>query len=642
MGKKFTLSLLLIAMLISASQAQQLAFPGAEGYGKYTVGGRGGAVIEVTNLNDSGAGSLRAAVEASGPRTVVFRVSGTIILNSELKISNGYITIAGQTAPGDGICIRRYPIVIGANNVIIRYIRVRFGDESGDDDDAISSRFTNYVMLDHVSASWSVDETMSVYHCDFVTIQWCLISESLYQSNHVKGHHGFGGIWGSNYSSSHHNLIADHSSRNPRMASGAGNFDYRNNVIYNWGYNSCYGGEQQQVGDPDHAFTNINMVANYYKPGPATQPGSCTYRIANPSYRDVKTDYGKWYIADNTMVGNSAVTADNWNGGVQPQGGEGDIQYVKLDEPWPSMPIDQQKADSAYFSVLDNAGATLPKRDIVDTRIVNDTRNGIATFEGPTYKNDQSVPDKTKICGIIDSQTDVGGWPELKSTPAPTDTDHDGMPDDWENAKGLNPNNKDDGNIVGPDGYTNLEKYLNSIEFLNPVDGYKLTELSGTSYKLEWADNYLAEDGFRVERSNNGGDFEVIANLPKYSNNYTDNSAPEGTLTYRVIAYNSDIESPANGGISNVSNSANKISTLGETRINCYPNPVHDDLTLKLTENIQYGASFTISDLLGKKIMTNTLAGINSVIDMKDLPNGIYFLIVTNGKENLTRKIIKK
>ena len=219
------------------------AFPGAEGHGSMTRGGRGGQVIAVTNLNNSGPGSLRHAVEADRPRIIVFRVSGTITLESQLKISHPYITIAGQTAPGDGVTLRKHPIQIDADEVVIRYIRVRLGDESGDDSDAIASRYHKNIILDHVSASWSVDETVSIYHCENVTVQWCLISESLYKSNHVKGHHGFGGIWGSNYSTYHHNLLAHHSSRNPRFASGCGYTDYRNNVVFNWGYNSAYGGK---------------------------------------------------------------------------------------------------------------------------------------------------------------------------------------------------------------------------------------------------------------------------------------------------------------------------------------------------------------------------------------------------------------
>ncbi len=451
----------LISILnISNSWTQQLAFPTAEGYGKYSKGGRGGVVYEVTNLNDSGEGSLRAAVEASEPRTVVFRVSGTIILESPLKIKHPYITVAGQTAPGAGICIRRYPISIDADHVIIRYLRVRLGDESGNDYDAVSSRYTKHIILDHVSASWSVDECISIYHCDSISVQWCIISESMSKSNHIKGLHGFGGIWGSNYGTYHHNLLAHHSSRNPRMASGSGYTDYRNNVIYNWGYQSLYGGEEHQVGNDKFNFSIFNIVANYYKPGPATQVGEVMYRIANPSFRNETDDFGKWYIADNVIEGNEVVSKDNWNGGVQTKIS---FKKIKLDRPWPSMPINQQTAEEAFKIVLDNAGAILPERDAVDIRIMEEARGGFATFEGKSYKNEHQVGDPTKVCGIIDTQNDVGGWPELRSTPAPKDTDHDGMPDYWEEKNKLDKENPNDTNTVSSDGYTMLEKYLNSI-----------------------------------------------------------------------------------------------------------------------------------------------------------------------------------
>lgn len=452
----------LIASNLAKADDRPIAFPTAEGYGKYTVGGRGGKVYEVTTLADSGSGSLREAVEADGPRTVVFRISGTIELKKQLRINNPYITIAGQTAPGDGICLRGYPLSINADEVIIRYLRVRLGDETNTESDAVSSRFHKNIILDHVSASWSVDETMSIYHCDSVTVQWCIVSESLFNSNHVKGNHGFGGIWGSNYGTYHHNLIASHSSRNPRMASATGYMDYRNNVIYNWGYNSCYGGGSKQGGGYKLEFSEINMVNNYYKPGPATLPGKVTCRIANPSWAD--GDCGKWFIDGNVMEGNERVTKDNWDGGVQPNSNLPEVMdSIRRFTPWPSMPIREQPAEDAYQSVLASAGASL-HRDAVDNRIISDTRNGVATCEGKAYKEKQTLADPTKKCGIIDSQNDAGGWPVLNSLPAPKDSDHDGMPDDWEKEHGLDPLNPSDGNAISlSKDYTNLEVYMNSL-----------------------------------------------------------------------------------------------------------------------------------------------------------------------------------
>jgi pectate lyase len=243
------------------------------------------------------------------------------------------------------------------------------------------------------------------------------------------------------------------------MASGCGNTDYRNNVIYNWGYQSLYGGEKDQVGNDKFNFTNLNIVANYYKPGPGTKPGEVMYRIANPSFRS-EEDHGKWYIAENAVEGNIKVTTDNWDGGVQTKLS---FEKIRLEEPWPSMPINQQSAEDAYIIVLDNAGARLPKRDVIDSRILKEVRGGYATYEGKTYKNEHQVADTTKICGIIDTQDDVGGWPLLKSDTAPKDSDHDGMPDDWEDDKKLDKNNPDDRNRIAADGYTMLEKYLNEI-----------------------------------------------------------------------------------------------------------------------------------------------------------------------------------
>lgn len=468
------LSGLLAVMLVPEAIGQTPhvpAFPGAEGHGSITRGGRGGRVIAVTNLNDSGPDSLRHAVESEGPRIVVFRTSGTITLESRLTISNPYITIAGQTAPGDGVALRKYPIQIDADEVVIRYIRVRLGSESADDADAVSSRYHKNIILDHISASWSIDEAVSLYHGENVTVQWSLISESLYASGHVKGHHGFGGIWGSNYSTYHHNLLAHHSSRNPRFASGCGYTDYRNNVVFNWGYNSTYGGEKQQQGNPQFSHCDINMVGNYYKPGPATIPGEVSHRFASPSSRDEAEDFGRWFIAGNVMHGKSDVTGENWDGGVQPRHGDTHIAVLKADEPWPAMPIREQTAEEAFGDVLRDVGATLPKRDVIDRRIVDETRRGEATYEGAGYRKARPEINTSKPSGIIDSPQDVGGWPDLASSPPPSDSDADGMPDAWEEKFGLDPRTATDPTLDSDgDGYTNVEEYLNGTDPTQFVD----------------------------------------------------------------------------------------------------------------------------------------------------------------------------
>ena len=423
--KNALLAIILLFCSATGFAQKQLAFPTAEGFGKYTVGGRGGKVYEVTNLNDSGEGSLRAAVEAKGSRTVVFRVSGTIDLKSDLKIN----------------------------------------DESGVDADAITAmRGPRNIIIDHVSASWSVDETMSVYHCMDVTVQWCMVTESMYNSNHTKGAHGYGGIWGGPNGTFHHNLLAHHTKRNARICGGAEDTDFRNNVIYNWGFHSTYGGEKKQTGSDLWKYTAVNIVNNYYKPGPATLTDKTHHRILEAWKNKRKGGgWGTFYVTGNTMEGHPEVTKDNWNGGVQIQGKGNDISIIKQDAPVKHVPIKMQTAEEAYQSVLEHAGCSL-HRDAVDVRIIDEVRNGYATYEGPTYEKDHKVADKTKKSGIIDSQEDVGGWPILESTPAPIDTDHDGMPDYWENENKLNKMNPEDRNTIASDGYTMLEKYLNSIK----------------------------------------------------------------------------------------------------------------------------------------------------------------------------------
>ncbi|UII27151.1 pectate lyase [Fulvivirga maritima] len=416
-------------------EAQTLAFPGADGFGKHATGGRGGKVLVVSNLNDQGEGSLREAIKAKGPRIVVFAVSGTIALESELPIDNGDITIAGQSAPGEGICIKNYPVRISADNVIVRYLRLRLGTDKKIEEDAFNGRRHKNIIIDHCSMSWSTDECASFYGNTDFTMQWCIISESLNKSVHHKGNHGYGGIWGGKGASFHHNLLAHHSSRNPRFSGSASTpntpdelVDFRNNVIYNWGHNSAYGGEKGKY----------NMVNNYYKPGPATKK-SVINRIVNPS-----EPYGQFYVEGNLIFNDEKVSSNNWSGGVQCD----DPQAAKANVPFEVMTLEcEESTEEAYASVLQYAGANL-HRDAIDSRIVKEVKTGTATYGN----------------GIIDTPQQVGGWPELKATKAPTDSDKDGMPDTWEKEHHLNPDDSSDGAIFSLNNdYTNVEIYLNEL-----------------------------------------------------------------------------------------------------------------------------------------------------------------------------------
>lgn len=449
MYKDLCQSLVLAGSLFCAAgcMAQNLpAFPGAEGFGAYSKGGRGGKVLYVKNLNDDGPGSLRWAVEQEGPRTVVFEVSGTIELKDRLDIKNPNITIAGQTAPGDGICLKGETLRIGASDVIIRYISVRLGDGkhgvgSKQGKDAISISVGEDIIVDHCSASWSLDEVLSTSTKNptltRVTVQWCFITEGL----NVDGH-GFGslirGTGGAKYSYLH-NLYAHNHGRNPRPGNYDSNphdedpegllLDFRNNVLYNWG--GGYAGYNKD----SKSVTRLNYVGNYLIPGVDSKPTGIAYSTGSP--------FNRSYFAGNYYDGK--LPDDPW-GLVKFQDswtGE-EIQAYKQSEPFETGPVQKEDARSAYERVLNTGGASLPKRDVVDQRIVNDIQKRIGI--------------------IIKSQEDVGGWPILKAAPAPTDTDRDGMPDDWEKNNGLNPNDAQDRNNVADDGYTMLEKYLNSIK----------------------------------------------------------------------------------------------------------------------------------------------------------------------------------
>ena len=466
----------LLCLNAYAQDEDQLpAFPGAEGYGMYTTGGRGGKVFHVTTLEDNNAeGSLRYALTASADkRVIVFDVDGIIHLKEQLKISKSNITIAGQTAPGDGICIADFPVVLASNNIIIRYVRFRLGNLHVDkhEGDGLGGMDKKNIIIDHCSISWSVDECCSVYGNTNSTVQWCMVDQSMVNCGHSKGAHGYGGNWGGSGASYHHNLMAHHVSRVPRLGPRPGTqqderMDMRCNVFYNWNGEGCYGGEGM----------NVDIVNNYYKPGPATKSkvagriakigvrtSSYTkHDTANPNDWDKMWHvWGTFYVTGNVNPSKPEVTADNWNHGIWDQNqnsNDNDRTWeenklnLKRDTPLATPYTTTHTAEVAYEKVLLYAGASL-HRDSHDAYIVDDVRQGIATYTG--QKLDP---------GFVNSQDDAGGWPELSAgDPARCiDSDGDGMPDWYEEANGLNPADND-GQLYADNGYTHLENYLNSL-----------------------------------------------------------------------------------------------------------------------------------------------------------------------------------
>ena len=448
---------------------QALAFPGAEGGGMFATGGRGGKVIHVTNLNDSGPGSLRAALAESGARTIVFDVAGVIELNSGLNISKGDVTIAGQTAPGDGICIKNFSTRVNSSNVIIRFVRFRMGDEKKNEGDAIWGRYFENIILDHCSMSWCTDECASFYaNCNF-TMQWCVIAESLRNSIHGKGKHGYGGIWGGKDASFHHNLLAHHDSRNPRIdhpqiygnyvETHRGNVDYRCNAVYNWGSNHTYGGENGW----------FNIVNNYYKPGPASSDRKYFVDAYGSYVKDgtvYADNYAEMYLSGN--VNASHPELDNTVSSVYWHNGESYGNYNTLLSA--SLPLNgpsgediyttTHSAEQAFGNICAYAGASLV-RDAVDERVCSDVLEGKASF------NDGGNGSKG---GIIDTQSAVGGWPAYEAEAGEIemvkDMDGDGMPDWFEDKFGLDKADPSDGNSKTLDiygRYTDLEMYLHYL-----------------------------------------------------------------------------------------------------------------------------------------------------------------------------------
>ncbi|MDR2474319.1 MAG: pectate lyase [Bacteroidales bacterium] len=444
-----------IVGFVFPSQAQTPAFPGAEGGGKYVAGGRGGEVYYVNTLEDTEEGdakqkegSLRWCLSQEGRKTVLFNVAGIIRLKSVLRVFSN-TTIAGQSAPGDGICIADNSVRIQGDNVIIRFVRFRMGDLQGVQDDALSASRHKGIIIDHCSMSWSTDECASFYNNENFTLQWCILSESLRGSTHKKGNHGYGGIWGGYKASFHHNLLASHDSRNPRMCGSRYSnrpdlelVDFRNNIIYNWGINSGYAGEGG----------SYNFINNYYKPGAATA-STVRNRIFSPNADDGTNKqpsgvWGTFYLNGNYMDGSADVTGDN-RLGLQPRGDK-DKKELIASAPFDVPPIATDDAQTAYEKVLNGAGASF-RRDKTDERVICEVREGLAPVRASADK-------KTKA-GHVDSQNDVGGWDNYTFDKPIADSDRDGIPDGWLNAnyplkKATDKNDE---------GYTYLEVYLNSL-----------------------------------------------------------------------------------------------------------------------------------------------------------------------------------
>ena len=483
-------------------QAKIPAFPGAEGGGMYTFGGRGGKVLTVTNLNDDGPGSFRWACEQGGARIVVFNVSGIIRLKTPISVRAPYITIAGQTAPGDGVCIAGESFWVDTHDVIVRHMRFRRGETNVTRrDDSFGGNPIGNIMIDHCSCEWGLDENISFYRHMFnpgdgsqakklptvnVSIQNTISAKALDTWNH-----SFGSTLGGENCAFIRNLWADNTGRNPSIGWN-GVFNFVNNVVYNWVHRSADGGDYTAM---------FNMINNYYKPGPLTNINApIGHRILKPEAGRSKLpykQYGRVYANGNIIEGNEKVSADNWAGGIQvetdPDCGEYE-KYMRVSEPFQMPYVTMMSAKESYDYVLENVGATLPCRDIIDQRVIDEVKTGEVYYEKKlpktgAYGDMTGLADKSKDeegyfkyrrlpkdsykQGIITHPCQMGGYPEYKGKPY-KDSDMDGMPDEWEVANGLNPNDASDAvkDCTG-DGYTNIEKYINGIS---------------TKVKTDWTD----------------------------------------------------------------------------------------------------------------------------------------------------------
>ena len=482
------------------------AFPGAEGGGAFTPGGRGGKIYVVTSLEDSGPGTLREACEAGGARTIVFNVAGIIKLETPISVRAPYLTIAGQTAPGDGVCVAGETFSIDTHDVIIRQMRFRRGStDVTRRDDALGGDPMGNIIIDHCSVSWGLDENLSMYRNMFtanansktqklpaanITIQNTISSEGLDTYNH-----SFGSTIGGLNSTFIRNLWTNNVARNPSIGM-YGDFTFVNNVLFNWWNRSVDGGDFRSM---------YNIINNYYKPGPITPEGDISHRILKPEagWLEPRT-FGRAYVDGNFVVGNPKVSQDNWDGGVQPgdlsdEERKAHLAYIRQDKPFKSAHYTLMPAEEAYDFVLENVGAILPKRDAVDVRIITQVKSGKINYPDGLESDTGSEFVKRRLAkdsykkGIIVDISQVGGYPEYKGKPY-LDTDNDGIPDEWEKKYGLNPNDPSDANRdMNGDGYTNIEKYFNGIDPAKNVDWTDLANNRDTLLELTKKEGQLLQ-----------------------------------------------------------------------------------------------------------------------------------------------------
>ncbi len=663
----FKLALLVIfSFAMNQVYAQQLAFPGAEGYGKYSLGGRGGQVYEVTTLADDGPGSFRQAFNAypGQPLTIVFRVGGIIDLLTPIKIQRSNMTLAGQTAPGDGICTKRSMVKIYGTNLIIRYMHFRPGDVSKTNNPAVYGldieNSTNFI-VDHCSMSWSMEEAATFYDNKYSTIQWCLVSESLNSSYNGKGSHGYAGVWGGQFASYHHNLLLHHHSRAIRFNGSRTHdtlayIDYRNNVIYNWGNDlGCYGNEIEIADTANPIFSlrraELNIMNNYYKAGPATPTAKGkiilnaydTY-VAKWSGRLV----GKVYMDGNYINGFPTVTTANFTGLSLKYYPGTYLDSFKLNTPTQNEPIVMQSASDAYNSVLAGVGDIFPKRDTLDRRYVNEALTGTASQHST---NSTSTYYGKGNLGIIDTQDSVGGWPNYDTTAvAPIDTDHDGMPDSWEIAMGLNPYDSTDKNTVASNGFTMLEEYLNGlVPNTLPLSllRFNTTRNEAKQVVLNWTTSYeINTANFTIERSTDAHNFITIGSV-----NASEQSVNEKTYSF------TDTLTIHDSRFTNIyyrlkmidKNGAYTYSNIlvvkrnAETTLSILKNPVGNSINIS-HETAGYSAEINIRNTAGKTILKHLSPQYSQqeLIEVASLTPGIYILSFMNDGIVSSIKFVKQ